>query len=174
MQIHNIAYITLGKSSLRTIQQAFDPGLPVSFHLTLLQTSAEKGTIPTLYVIQTDRHCMPTAGYYFSSIKPDPIVIPPHLENNDTVLEKQQQTEDPTAEDPSPLRPGETRVYPAAIATNATPVLDLTNTTVTSKLDLCAAFYSLNLCSLDTHIRMAEKNLCKINHNPITYWIAIH
>ena len=59
-QIHNITYITLGKSALQTIQQMFDPGFPVSFHLSLLQTSAEKGTIPTLYVVQTDRHCMPT------------------------------------------------------------------------------------------------------------------
>ena len=93
---------------------------------------------------------MPTADYYFSSIKPNPIVIPPHSQNNDTVSKKQQQPEDPIPEDPSPLRPGETRVYPSAIATTKTPVLDLTNTTVTSELDLCAAFYSLNLCLSET------------------------
>ena len=90
---------------------------------------------------------MPTADYYFSSIQPDPVVIPPCPENNDMVSTKQHQSEDPIPEDPSPLRPGETRVYPTAIATNKTPVLDLTNTTVTSKLDLCEAFHSLNLCS---------------------------
>ena len=78
---------------------------------------------------------MPTADYYFSSIKLDPIVIPSHSENNDTVSTKQQQSEDPIPEDPSPPRPGETWVYPSAIATNKTPVLDLTNTTVTSELD---------------------------------------
>ena len=140
----------MGKSTLLTVQWTFDPGFPVSLHLSLLQTSAEKGTIPTLYVIQTGRHCMPTADYYFSSTKPDPIVIPPCPEKNDTVLVQQQQPQDPIPEDPCPLRPGETRVYPSAIATNKTAVLDLTDTTVTYELDLCTAFHSLNLCLLDT------------------------
>ena len=35
-----------------------------------------------LFVIQEDRHCMPTSDYYFTNIQPDPIVIPPHRENN--------------------------------------------------------------------------------------------
>ena len=107
-QIHDIAYITLGSTALQKVQQTFDPGFPVLFHLSSLQLSAEKGTIPTLHVIQTGRHCKPTADYYFSSIKPDPIVIPPNSENNDTGSIKQQQPEDPIPEDQSPLRLGET------------------------------------------------------------------
>ena len=51
---------------------------------------------------------MPTADYYFSNIKSDLIVIPPHSENKETTPTQQQQAEDPTQEDPSPLRPGET------------------------------------------------------------------
>ena len=65
---------------------------------------AEESTIPILYVIQAGRHCIPTTDYYFSNIKPDKIVIPPRPKNNDT---RQQQSEDPTPEDPLPLRPGE-------------------------------------------------------------------
>ena len=101
-QIHGITYITLGTTALRTVLQIFDPGFQVLSHLSSLQTSAEKGTISTLYVIQTGIHCMATADYYFSSIKLDPIVISPHPENNNTVFTKQQKS------DPSPLRPGET------------------------------------------------------------------
>ena len=162
-QIHDVAYITLGSTALQTVQQTFDPGFQVLFHLSSLQVLAEKGTIPTLYVIQTGRHCMPTADYYFSNIKPDPIVIPPCSENKDAALTKQQQVEDPISEDQSPLKPGETRVSPSAILTNTRPVLDITNTTVTSELDLCPAFHSLNLCSLekDSDPYGREKSIAK-------------
>ena len=37
-------------------------------------------TIPTLFVIQEGRHCMPTTDYYFTNIQPDPITIPPPTE----------------------------------------------------------------------------------------------
>ena len=103
-----MAYITLGLAALYTVYQTFDPGFQILFHLSPLQVSADKGTIPTLYVIQTGRHCMPTADYYFSNIKPDPIVIPPHTGKKDLTPTQEQQAEDPTQEDLSPLRPGET------------------------------------------------------------------
>ena len=90
---------------------------------------------------------MPKADYYFTNIKPDPIEIPPCIEKKDTTSTQQQQAEDPIEEDLPPLRPGETHGYPSAIATNKTPALDLTNTTITSESDLYTAFHSLNLCS---------------------------
>ena len=68
---------------------------------------AEEGTTPILYVIPAGRHCIPTMDYSFSNIKPNEIVIPPSPKNNNTLPAKQQQSEDPTPEDPSPLRPGE-------------------------------------------------------------------
>ena len=53
------------------------------------------------------------------------------------------------------LKPGETRVYPSMLAEKQVPVLDLTNSTVTSEADLQTAFHSLNLCS-------TEKEDCKM------------
>ena len=47
------------------------------------------------------------------------------------------------------LKPGETRVYPAMLAEKQVPVLDLTNSTITSEADLQTAFHSLNLCSTE-------------------------
>ena len=41
-----------------------------------------------------------------------------------------------------PLRPGKTRVYPSMLADKQVPVLDLTNSTVTSEVDLQTAFQS--------------------------------
>ena len=48
-----------------------------------------------------------------------------------------------------PLRPGKTRVYPSMLADKQVPVLDLTNSTITSQVDLQTAFQSLHLCSIE-------------------------
>ena len=54
------ADIALGAAALQTVYQTFDPDFPVTFHLPTLTTKTDTNTIPTLYVIQEDRHCMPT------------------------------------------------------------------------------------------------------------------
>ena len=81
-KIKSPAYIALGAAALQTVYQTFDPDLPVTFHLLALTTEPPTNTIPNLFVIQGDRHCMPTSDYYFTDIQPDPIVIPSHSENN--------------------------------------------------------------------------------------------
>ena len=80
-KIKSSAYITLGPATLHTVHQIFYPCFPVLFHLSYLITSTSAGTIPPLYVIQKDRHCMPKVDYYFTNIKPDPITIPSHTKN---------------------------------------------------------------------------------------------
>ena len=102
------AYIALGLAALHTVHQTFDPGFPVSFHLSSLTTSTSTGTIPTLYVVQKDRHCMPTADYYFTNIQPDPIMIPPHTRNKSTPTTQQSSAEDPISLQSDALKPGET------------------------------------------------------------------
>ena len=57
--------------------KGFSTDLPVTFHLPVLTTKTDTNTILTLFVIQEDRHCMPTSDYYFTNIQPDPIIIPP-------------------------------------------------------------------------------------------------
>ena len=80
-KIKSPAYITLGAAALQTVHQTFDPDLPVTFYLLMLTTKPPTNTIPTLFVIQGYRHCMPTSDYYFMNIQPDPKGIPPHSEN---------------------------------------------------------------------------------------------
>ena len=85
------------------------------FHLPVLTTKPSTNAIPTLFVIQGDRHCMPNSDYYCTNIQPDPIV----------------------------------------------PVLDLTNSTITSEADLQTAFHSLNLCSTEKeHPSHGRKQFC--------------
>ena len=55
---------------------------------------------------------------------------------------------DPIPQQTDTLKPGETRVYPSMLAEKKVPVLDLTNSTITSA-DLQTAFHSLNLCSTE-------------------------
>ena len=102
-----------------------------------------------LYVIQEDRHCMPTSDYYFTNIQPDLIIIPPHRGNNSNSTPQQAAAKDRIPQQADTLRPGETRVYPSMLAEKQVPVLDLTNSTITSAADLQTAFHSLNLYSTE-------------------------
>ena len=90
---------------------------------------------------------MPTSDYYFTNIQPDPIIIPPHRGNNSSTTPHQAAARDPIPQQTNTLKPGETRVYPSMLAEKQVPVLDLTNSTITSAADLQMAFHSLNLCS---------------------------
>ena len=135
-KIKSPAYIALGATALQTVYQTFDPDLPVTLHLPMLPTKIDTNTIPTLLVIQEDRHCMPTLDYYFTNIQPDPIVIPPHRENNSGSSSQQVAARDPIPQQTDTLKPGETRVYSSMLAENQVPLLDLTNSSITSEADL--------------------------------------
>ena len=148
-KIKSPAYIALGAAALQTVYQTFDPDSPVSFHLPTLTTETAANTIPTLYVIQKDRHYMPTSDYYFTNIQLDPIIIPPNRGNNSSSTPQQAAAKDPIPQQTDTLKPGETRVYPSMLAEKQVPVLDLTNSHITSAADLQMAFHSLNLCSTE-------------------------
>ena len=94
---------------------------------------------------------MPTTDYYFTNIQPDPITIPPPPPrgNNSDLTAQHTATKDQIPQQMHPLRPGETRVYPSMLADKQVPVLDLTNSTITSQADLQTAFQSLHLCEED-------------------------
>ena len=69
-------YIQLGEKVLQTVHQTFIPDIPVILHLlALVNSTIDINTPPTLYVIQEGISCMPTTDYFFTSIKPAPIVV---------------------------------------------------------------------------------------------------
>ena len=140
-KIKSPAYIALGAAALQTVYQTFNPDFPVSFHLPTLITKTAVNTIPMLYVIQKDRHCMPTSDYYFTNIQPDTIIIPPLRGNNSSSTTQQAAAKDPIPQQTDTLKPGETRVYPSMLAEKQVPVLDLTKSTITSAADLQTAFH---------------------------------
>ena len=90
---------------------------------------------------------MPTTDYYFTTIKPAPIIVtrPAAHQNKPTLL--QAASRDPISQQTHPQQPGETRVYPSMLTDKQILVLNLTETSITSQADLQDAFQSLCLCS---------------------------
>ena len=147
--IKSQAYLQLGAKTLQTVHQTFDPDIPIILHLPALTTTIDTDTILTLLVIQEGRHRMPTTDHYFTNIQPDPIIIPTHRGNNSDLTSQRAATKDQLPQQMHPLRPGETRIYPSMPADKKVPVLDVTNSTITSQVDLQTAFQSLHLCSTE-------------------------
>ena len=100
-----------------------------------------------LFVIQEGINCMPTTDYFFTSIKPEPIIVSSHRGNNSKPTAQQAATQDQVSQQTNPLRTGETRVYPSMLANKQVSVLNLTESSITSQADLQAAFQSIRLCS---------------------------
>ena len=75
--------------------------------------------------------------------------MPPYRGNNSGLTSQHAATKDQIPQQTHPLRPGKTRIYPSMLADKQVPVLDLTNSTITSQADLQTAFQSLHLCSTE-------------------------
>ena len=90
---------------------------------------------------------MPTTDNFFTSIKPAPIVVTCPVACHNKSTEQRVATLDPVSQQTHPLRPGKTRVYPSMLTNKQVPVVNLTETSITSQADLQDAFQSLSLCS---------------------------
>ena len=148
MKIKSHASIHLGEEALQTVHKTFAPDIPVTLHLlALVNSTIDTNTLPTLYVIQEGINCMQTTDYFFTSIKPAPIVVIRPAAHRNKPTAQQAVTQDPVSQQTHPLQPGETRVYPSMLTNKQVPVLNLTETSITSQADLQDAFQSLCLCS---------------------------
>ena len=77
-KIKSCAYIQLGDKALQTVHQTFEPNIPILLHLpAVINTTTDTDTVPT----QEGINCMPTTDYFFTSIKPEPIIVSPHRRN---------------------------------------------------------------------------------------------
>ena len=148
-KIKSCAYLQLGKKTLQTVHQTFEPNIPVILHLpALTNTTVDTDSIPMFFVIQEGRHRMPTTDYYFMHIQPDPIIVSPHRRNHSKLTVQHAATKDQIPQQTHPVWPGKIRVYSCMLVDKQVSVLDLTNSTITSQTDLQTAFQSLHLCSM--------------------------
>ena len=124
----------------------------------LANTTKDTDTVPPLHVIQEGINCMPTTDYFFTSIKPEPIVVTRHRAHHSKSTVQQVATQDPVSQQTHPLQPGKTRVYPSMLADKQVPVLNLTESSITSQADLQDAFQSICLCSHGRKESTEDKN----------------
>ena len=158
-KIKSRAYIQLGEKALQTVHQTFEPNIPVILHLlALTNTTTDTDTVPMLYVIQEGINCMPTTDYFFTSIKPEPIVVLRHRGNHSKQTAQQAATQDPVSQQIHPLQPGKTRVYSSMLVDKQVPVLNLTKSSITSQADLQDVFQSIRLCSHGGEETTEDKN----------------
>ena len=113
----------------------------------LLDGSIASDSLPTLYVIQEGINCMPTTDYFFTNIKPAPIIVTHPAAHQNKPTAQQAATQDPVSQQTHPLQPGKTRVHSSMLTNKQVPVLNLTETSITSQADLQDTFQSLCLCS---------------------------
>ena len=143
-------YIQLGEETLQTVQRTFQPDKPVILHLPALADGSlhsKSTSTPTLFVIQEGLNCLETTDYFFTNIEPAPIIVkhPPVHQNESPP--QQAASGDPISQQTHPQQPGKTRIYPSMLTNRQVPVLNLTETNITSHVDLQDAFNSLCVCS---------------------------
>ena len=97
----------MGEKALQTVHQTFEPNVPVILPLpALTNPMTDTDTVPTLYVIQEGINCMPTTDYFFTSIKPEPIIVSSHKGSHSKLTVQQAATQDQVSQQTHPLQPG--------------------------------------------------------------------
>ena len=143
-------YIQLGEEALQTIHRTFQPDIPVILHLVALadgSLDSKLNSTPTLFVIQEGLNCMKTTDYFYTNVKPALLIVKCPAVHQNKPTSQQAASQDPISQQTHPLQPGKTRIYPSMLTDKQVPVLNLTETNITSQVDLQDAFQSLCLCS---------------------------
>ena len=149
-KIRSRAYIQLGEETLKIVHRTFQPEVPVILHLPALtdgSLSSKSTSTPTLFVIQEGLNCLEMTDYFFTNIEPTPIIVKCPAAHQDKSLPQQPVSRDTISQQTHPQQPDETRIYPSMLTNRQVPVLNLTETNITSHADLQDAFNSLCVCS---------------------------
>ena len=149
-KIKSRVYIQLGEEALQIVHRTFKLDTPVILHLPALADGSLDSNLnspPILYVIQEGINYSPTTDYFFTNVKPAPIIFTCQAAHQNKPTSPQAATQDPISQQTHPSQPGETRVYPSMLTNKQVPVLNLTETSITSQADLQDTFQSLCLCS---------------------------
>ena len=85
--------------------------------------------------------------YFFTNVKPAPIIVKHSAAHENKPTPQQAASRDPISQQTHPLQLGKIRIYPSMLTNRQVPVLNLTETNITSQVDLQDAFQSLCVCS---------------------------
>ena len=145
-KIKSQVYIQLGEETLQTVHRTFQPDIPVILHLPALADGSlhsKSTSTPTLFVIQEGLNCLETTDYFFTNIEPAPIIVKRPAVHQNKPPPQQAASGDIVSQQTHPQQPDETRIYPSMLINRQVPVLNLTETNITSHADLQDAFNSL-------------------------------
>ena len=148
--IKSQTYIQLGEETLQTVHRTFQPDIPVILHLLALADGSlhsKSTSTPTLLVIQEGLNCLETTDYFFTNIEPAPILVKRPAVHQNKPPPQQAASGDTISQQTHPQQPDETRIYLSMLTNRQVPVLNLTETNITSHADLQDAFNSLCVCS---------------------------
>ena len=149
-KIKSRPYIQLGEETLQTVHRTFQPDTPVILHLPALADGSlysKSTSTTTLFVIQEGLNCLETTDYFFTNIVPAPIIVKHPAVHQNKPPTQQAASGDTISQQTHPQQPDETRIYPSMLTSRQVPVLNLTETNITSHADLQDAFNSLCVCS---------------------------
>ena len=149
-KIRSQAYIQLGEETLKIVHRTFQPDVPVILHLLALTDGSlisKSTSTPTLFVIQEGLNCLEMIDYFFTNIEPALIIVKCPAVHQNKSPPQQLVSGDTISQHTHPQQPDETRIYPSMLTNRQVPVLNLTETNITSHTDLQDAFNSLCVCS---------------------------
>ena len=149
-KIRSRAYIQLGEETLKTVHITFQPEVPVILHLPALtdgSLSSKSTSTPTLFVIQEGLNCLEITDYFFTNIEPTLIIVEHPAVHQNKSPPQQPVSGDTVSQQTQPQQPEETRIYLSMLTNRQVPVLNLTETNITSHTDLQDTFNSLCVCS---------------------------
>ena len=150
VKVKSRAYIQLGEETLQTVHRTFQPDIPVILHLPALtdgSLDSKSTSTPTLFVMQEGLNCLETTDYFFTNIEPASIIVKRPAVHQNKPQPQQAASGDTISQQTHPQQPDETRIYPSMLTNREVPVLNLTETNITSHSDLQDAFNSLCVCS---------------------------
>ena len=84
--------------------------------------------------------------YFFTNIEPTPIKVERPAAHQNKSTSQQLVNGDTVSQQTHPQQPEETRIHPSMLINRQVPVLNLTETNITSHADLQDAFNSLCVC----------------------------
>ena len=150
VKIRSRVYIQLGEETLKSVHGTFQPGVLVILHLPALtdgSLSSKSTSTPTLFVIQEGLNCLETTDYFFTNIEPTPIIVECPAAHQNKSTSQQPVNGGTVSQQTHPQQPEETRIHPSMLISREVPVLNLTETKITSHTNLQDAFNSLCVCS---------------------------
>ena len=118
-KIRSGAYIQLGEDTLKTVHRTFQEGL----------------------------NCLEMTDYFFTNIEPKPIIVERPPAHHSTSTSHQPLNGDKVSQQTHPQQPEEIQIHPSMLINRQVPVLNLTDTKITSHANLQDAFNSLRVCS---------------------------